>query len=117
MGRILNGRYEILEKTGETDRVMVYKARVLRSNRLVTVKVLKPKWVKDKAFIKRFTDELSVMTNLNHAGLITILDVNYEKGLYYVTMEYFEGTSLYEIIVIDMPLTVPQVLNIIMQLG
>ncbi len=117
MGRILNNRYEILEKTDETDRVLIYKARVLKSNRLVTIKVLKQKWVKNKDFVKRFTDELTVMTSLSHTGLISVLDVNYEKGLYYVTMEYFEGMSLYEVIVRDMPLTVPQALNIIMQLG
>lgn len=117
MSRILNNKYEILQKIDENEKVWVYRSRVLNSNKIVTIKILKKKWVKDERWVKKFTDELSVMSALSHPGIIKVLDVDYVSGVYYVALEYFEGENLYEIIARDMYLSLYQVLNVIMQLG
>ena len=54
IGKLLDNRYEILEKIGSGGMADVYKARCHRLNRLVAIKILKEDLSQDAEFRRRF---------------------------------------------------------------
>lgn len=52
IGKMLNNRYEVLEKIGNGGMATVYKAKCHILNRYVAVKVLKDEFTTDSEFIK-----------------------------------------------------------------
>ena len=57
IGKLLDNRYEILEKIGSGGMADVYKARCHRLNRLVAIKILKEDLSQDAEFRRRFHAE------------------------------------------------------------
>lgn len=55
IGKLLDNRYEILEKIGSGGMADVYKARCHRLNRLVAIKILKEDLSQDAEFRRRST--------------------------------------------------------------
>ena len=58
LGRILGGRYELLEKIGGGGMAIVYKAKCHLLNRYVAVKILRPELVEDDEFVKGSKENL-----------------------------------------------------------
>src|SRR6185437_512860 len=93
-GSALDGRYELLELLGEGSFGRVYRARDRRLGRVVAVKVIKPWWAEDDAWVERFEREARVLARVSDPGIIRIYDIGEaEEGPYYVT-ELVEGESL-----------------------
>ncbi len=90
--------YEILDKIGQGGMGAVYKARQVRMDRLVALKVLPPKMAKDRDFIERFVREAKAAARLNHTNIVAGIDAGEANGQYFLAMEYVEGTSLQKII-------------------
>lgn len=98
-GKLLDGRYEIIEKIGNGGMATVYKAvdKVLKRN--VAVKILRDEFTTDEEFIKRFEVEAQSAARLSNANIVSIYDVGSEGNLYYIVMELIQGKTLKEIIV------------------
>jgi len=94
IGRILAGRYEILEQLGGGGMAIVYKGRDTLLNRLVTIKVLRPEYVADAAFVARFRQEAQAVASLSHPNIVSIYDVGQEGGIHFLVMEYVDGENL-----------------------
>lgn len=93
-GKILNSRYEIIEKIGGGGMALVYKARCQLLNRFVAVKVLRREFTNDTEFIKKFQRESQAAASLSHHNIVNIYDVGNEEGIYYIVMEYVNGITL-----------------------
>ncbi len=102
IGKVLGGRYEIIEKVGGGGMGIVYKAKCKLLNRYVAVKVLRDEFVSDEQFIKNFRKESQAAASLSHPNIVGIYDVGVEEGeehdIHYIVMEYIDGRTLNEII-------------------
>lgn len=94
IGKMLDNRYEILERVGTGGMAVVYKARCHRLNRLVAVKILKPELASDADFRRRFHDESQAVAMLSHANIVSVYDVSHSDGLDYIVMELIDGMTL-----------------------
>jgi eukaryotic-like serine/threonine-protein kinase len=93
-GSALDGRYELLGVLGEGSFGRVYRGRDLRLGRVVAVKVIKPWWAEDDAWVERFEREARLLARVSDPGVVRIYDFGEaEEGPYYVT-ELVEGQSL-----------------------
>lgn len=94
IGKILGNRYEILEQIGAGGMAFVYKAKCHLLNRIVAVKILKPEFNDDEDFVKRFGVEAQSSASLSHPNIVSVYDVGKEGDIYYIVMEYIDGTTL-----------------------
>src|SRR5579859_1704639 len=86
--------YSILEKLGAGGMGVVYKARDLRLDRFVAIKVLPSEHIADPERKRRFVFEARAASALNHPNIITVHDVASEDGMDYIVMEFVVGKSL-----------------------
>src|SRR5271154_161911 len=95
-GCALDGRYELHELIGEGAFGRVYKGLDRRLHRWVAVKVIKPWWAEDSAWVDRFQREAQLLARVSDPGIVQIFDIGHaEEGPYYVA-ELVEGESLAE---------------------
>ena len=117
IGKMLENRYEIIEKIGNGGMATVYKAKCHVLNRYVAVKILRDEFTTDSEFIKKFNTEAQSAASLTHPNIVSIFDVGNEGNLYYIVMELIQGKTLKEIIVEDGVLSWKWSTNIAMQIA
>lgn len=114
-GSALDGRYELHELIGEGTFGRVYRGRDRRLARAVAIKVIKPWWAEDPAWVADFEREAQLLARVSHPGIVQIFDIGHgADGLYYVS-ELVEGHSLATRL-IDGPLTAKEAIAIAHQL-
>lgn len=94
IGKLLDNRYEILERIGTGGMAVVYKARCHRLNRLVAIKILKEELAQDEEFRRRFHDESQAVAMLSHPNIMAVYDVSKSGGVDYIVMELLDGITL-----------------------
>ena len=117
IGKMLDNRYEILEKIGVGGMATVYKAKCHVLNRYVAIKILKDEFTTDSDFIRRFNTEAQAAASLTHPNIVSIYDVGNEDNLYYIVMELIQGKTLKEIITEDGRLSWKWSVNIAIQIA
>ncbi len=91
--------YEIQELIGKGGMGgQVYKARQVSLDRIVALKVLPPRYAKDRTFRERFISEARAVARLNHENIIAGIDVGEVNGYCYFVMEYVEGDTVAELV-------------------
>ena len=88
------GPYQVLALIGAGGMGEVYRARDLRLNRDVAIKVLPPDRVGDESRRRRFVQEAQAVSALNHPHIITIYEIESANGIDFIVMEYVRGKSL-----------------------
>ena len=84
IGKVLGGRYEIIEKIGGGGMALVYKAKCRLLNRYVAIKILRDEFTGDEEFINRFRKESQAAASLSHPNIVGIYDVGAEENIYYI---------------------------------
>ncbi len=97
IGRTL-GHYQIEAKLGEGGMGVVYRARDLRLDRTVALKVLTAEAVANPQRKRRFVQEAKAASALNHPNIVTIYDIDSADGVDFIAMEYVAGRTLEELI-------------------
>ena len=80
IGKLLDNRYEIIERIGTGGMAVVYKGRDHRLNRLVAVKILKEELAQDAEFRRRFHDESQAVAMLSHPNIMAVYDVSHSTA-------------------------------------
>ncbi len=88
------GGFQIVEKLGHRDIGIVYRARQIALDRIVSLKFLDKDLSGDKQFVMRFIEEARVAGTLRHPNIVHIFDVGTANGQYYICMEYISGKTL-----------------------
>jgi len=117
IGKILDNRYEIIEKIGGGGMALVYKAKCRLLNRYVAVKVLRPEFTCDEDFINKFGKESQAAASLSHPNIVNIYDVGTDNDIYYIVMEYVKGTTLKKYIKDNKQLSNEEVIKISKQIA
>ena len=94
IGKMLDNRYEILERIGTGGMAIVYKAKCHRLNRLVAVKILKSDLAQDEDFRRRFNAESQAVAQLSHPNIVSVYDVSKGGDIEYIVMELIDGITL-----------------------
>ena len=90
------GSYEIVGLVGTGGMGEVYRARDMRLNRDVAIKVLSDAFANDQDRLARFEREAQVLAALNHARIATIHGLEEASGVRALVMELVEGPTLAE---------------------
>lgn len=115
-GDKINDRYEIIKLIGEGGMANVYLAYDTILERNVAVKVLRGDLADDEKFVRRFQREAISASSLIHPNIVEMYDVGEDNGNYYIVMEYINGRTLKSLIKKRGALTLPEVIDIMLQL-
>jgi tRNA A-37 threonylcarbamoyl transferase component Bud32 len=104
MGRF--GDYQLLKPIGKGGMAAIYKARWMKTNQLVALKVMDAGLMHDKELVLKFFSEGKIVSEINKkfpdAPVIRVYEYGRDRvktlGIPYIAMEFFEGTSLSQII-------------------
>lgn len=94
IGKMLDNRYEILERIGTGGMAIVYKAKCHRLNRLVAIKILKSDLAQNEEFRRRFNAESQAVAQLSHPNIVSVYDVSRGGNMEYIVMELIDGITL-----------------------
>ena len=109
------GNYAILQKLGQGGMGAVFKARHTRMGREVCLKVVNSAGRQSPAVIERFRHEARTLAALSHPNIVVAHDANESKGIPYLVMEYVDGDDLAKRVRDEGPLSIPEVLNVMIQ--
>ena len=109
---VLDDRYRILEQIHTGGLSTIYRARDLRTDVTVAVKVLHPHLTDDPAIGQRFlTDGQTLLAIPASPHVVRVLDVGKDDGTFYLVMEYLTGQTLDDLLRQRGPLPIDEVVT------
>jgi serine/threonine-protein kinase len=114
IGKLLNQRYQVIDKLGKGGMATVYLAEDQVLERKVAVKIpfLKP----DQPSVQRFISEAKTLAKMSHQNIVNIYDAGTDQNIHYMVMDYVDGISMDRLIKNGKPMPVVDVLNIMFQI-
>lgn len=92
IGRLAH--YRILKVLGEGSMGIVFKAEDLHLERVVALKVMKPQANMEEDFEQRFFREARATAALRSDHIVTLFEINKDRGVFFLAMEFLQGESL-----------------------
>ena len=86
--------YRVEAEIGRGGMAVVYRARDLRLDRTVALKLLAPELARNDTFRKRFTHESRVAAAIDHPHIVPVFEADEKDGILYIAMRYVEGSDL-----------------------
>jgi len=98
LGRLLEGRYRVLERLARGGMSTVYSAVDERLERPVAVKVMSASLSADPAFADRFAREARVAARLSHVNAVAVYDQGTDHADVFLVMELVRGRTLRDLL-------------------
>lgn len=115
VGRLLGGRYQLVEFIAQGGMGEVWKAQDTVLNRQNAVKFLRAEHAESAEHIARFQREVRAVALLQHPGIASGHDYGQDEGLNYMVMEFVPGLALSALIKAESRLDVDRTLSFIAQ--
>src|SRR5699024_8258166 len=91
----------------------VYRARDLRLDRPVALKVMRADLALDEAFVRRFVQEARAAARLSHPHIVNVFDQGEDGGVVFLAMELVDGPPLRDVIDHRTPASARQALTLL----
>jgi serine/threonine protein kinase len=98
------GKYKLLGQIGKGGMSSVYLAEHELMKRRVAIKVLPQNRVGDASYLERFRLEARAVARLDDPNIVRAYDIDNEKDVHYIVMEYVEGQDLHQLVSQNGPL-------------
>jgi serine/threonine protein kinase len=92
------GPFELFEMVGTGGMGVVYRAKDLRDNREIALKVLRPEQAVYPDFVARFEREVHEASELRHPNLTAVFEGGKARNRLYIAMEFVRGRTLEKIL-------------------
>lgn len=116
VGRQIAG-YRIEREVGRGGMAVVYRARDLRLERTVALKLLAPELARNDTFRRRFTHESRVAAAIDHPHIVPVFEAGETDGVLYIAMRYVAGRDLRALLDQEGPLPVATAARIAAQVA
>ena len=98
IGAVLANRYEIRQQLGSGGMGVVYRAFDRELKEQIAIKTLQPGLLGNPQLVERFKQEIRLARRISHPNVVRTHDLGEADGVYFITMEFVEGTSLDELL-------------------
>jgi eukaryotic-like serine/threonine-protein kinase len=98
LGKVVDGRYRVLDVIGRGGMGVVYRVEHLRMGKIAAMKVLHRELANDREAVERFEREAAAVSRLHHPHTVQVFDFGRTQGALYLIMEYVRGQDLAHII-------------------
>ena len=88
--------YELIKEVGRGGMGVVFKARDVKLNRIVALKVIRGGALANSDELQRFDKEATAAAQLQHPNIVALFDCDVHNQQPYLSMEFIGGTSLSE---------------------
>lgn len=105
LGKIVEGRYRVIDLIGRGGMGVVYRVEHVRMGKIAAMKVLHRDLAHDPEVVQRFEREAAAISRLNHPHTVQVFDFGNAQGNLYLVMELVRGLDLARVIARDGPLT------------
>ncbi|MFO0594903.1 MAG: serine/threonine-protein kinase [Myxococcaceae bacterium] len=114
---VLDGRFRVLRLLGSGGMGFVYLAEQVSLGRQVALKVLRQDLTLAAGFAERFRREALLLSSIEHAAVVRVIDYGTEGQSPVLVMEYVEGETLEALLTREAPLSVERCERLLMQLA
>ncbi|GCF08542.1 protein kinase domain-containing protein [Dictyobacter arantiisoli] len=94
IGRVIKGRYKLIDERGRGSFATVYIVRDLEDNRICALKVMHLELSSDDELLARFQREAHILLNLSDPHIVRIFDYGNDNNMHYIVMDYIDGQNL-----------------------
>ena len=118
LGRVLAGRFLLVDKLGQGGMGTVYKAVHTQMDRICALKLLSPLSTDTESAVARFKREARMASRIDNPHAVTIYDFGQaEDGLLYLAMEFIDGKPLTRLLADEPGLGIARTVHITRQIA
>src|SRR5437763_957082 len=93
--RLIDGKYQILDRLGVGGMGEIFKVRHIHLNELRVIKIMRPNVAADDQGMQRFLQEARTSTSIKDRNLAMLYDfAQLDDGSYYMVWELIDGTNI-----------------------
>jgi serine/threonine-protein kinase len=115
IGRILKGRYKLIDERGRGSMATVYIGRDMETNRIYAVKVLSREAAADTELSERFNREFELLSRISGPHVVAPVDFGDDKGVLFIVMDYVDGHTLKHAVLTGGPMQPRRAIDLIEQ--
>ncbi len=94
LGRVIKGRYKLIDEIGRGSFATVYIVRDTKTNRIYAMKAMLYELSDDGEMLARFQREAHILLSLHDPHIVRIFEYGDESDLHYILMDYIDGQNL-----------------------
>ncbi|HET9999755.1 MAG TPA: FHA domain-containing serine/threonine-protein kinase [Ktedonobacteraceae bacterium] len=94
LGRVIKGRYKLIDEIGRGSFATVYIVRDTKTNRIFAMKAMLYEPADDGELLARFQREAHILLTLQDPHIVRIFEYGDESDLHYILMDYIDGQNL-----------------------